>query len=405
MMHEEDLHAMSIAELRDYLRERFYGRHVDPPADDDRLIPLEAFPISAFRSGGDAFKARFHEAVRDLLLEWNRRAWVPVPEEEDAYFGRLAFLTFSVLPGQPEVYEVLRTQADLGRVGGNPNRFSEDTEWHLLAALAYLQQPDALDHFWRRAWHVLPARFWGAVYDGMRRADPGLALTLLSSAVDRARQHPDEFCPGPVWARILVHVPGGPEKLARAARHAGRDAVKAVTEALEAVEPPAEPLGRFTAFATGTTPPTTGPDALAATLAEAGVGWAALYTYIGAAGFGLPLARLAQQLRADASARQAVERALREGLRHADARVAATSAALLAQVEDLPAKERAHVAVRAFDQNVTRPSGVDVVRSLLDNPLTREVALEALKRGLHSPSRPVSDTSRELLADAERARP
>jgi hypothetical protein len=238
-------HEMSAELLQDYLRERFYERSVDPPISRRHDEALEAFPISAFRTGDDDFKARFHKAIQVLLVEWNDRRLAPVPEAEDAYFGRLAFVAFTVQPPQPEVYAILKMQAETGRVAGDSERFSEQTEWHLIAALAYLQHPDALDRFWRAAWNRLPARFWGPVYDGMRRASPDVALTFVPAAVNRWRKVGRIFHPGPVWARLLVHISDGPKRLAEVAREAGSFVVTKVAQALREVEARSDLVDRY----------------------------------------------------------------------------------------------------------------------------------------------------------------
>ena len=236
MKHTSDIHAMGLAALKDYVRERFYRRVLDPPIDERRMVSVGAFLVGCFKLGDESFKDCLRQAVTELLVEWARKCLLEPPPDEEAYLDSLAFLVSQIRPPQPEAYRILHLQAEVGRIDGNEERLAELTEWHIYAALAEIQTPGHhLADLWRRAWRELPERFWGPVYEGMRRCDPDLVLDDLAEAIRRWLDSNSRFHPGATWARYARRVPDGVRKLADRCKRLRSDVVVRVSQALHEV--------------------------------------------------------------------------------------------------------------------------------------------------------------------------
>lgn len=188
---------MNEGRLRAWLLARMRGESVDPPLSEGRHeAPQDYVQAIVQESSSQPFIKRMHKAILGALDEV---AQADLREGPDADAVRhLANLVDGL--ELREAAPQLQTIAECGVFGGHDDAIDPYTEEMVLFALAGIQIPGALWQRWQALWERDAPRFWPVASSGLRLSDPGRALDILPTAVERAARHPDFPLGELLWA-------------------------------------------------------------------------------------------------------------------------------------------------------------------------------------------------------------
>jgi hypothetical protein len=191
------LKQMNEGRLRVWLLARMRGERLDPPLSEGRLESPQDFVQAIVQESSDKqFHRRMQKAILGALDE---AAAGNLREGPDAEAVRhLANLVDGLeLRGAASM---LQSIAERGVLGGHDDAIDPFTDEMVLFALAGIQAPGVLWQQWLALWNRDVPNFWPVASSGLRLSDPGRALSILPSAIERAAKHP-EFPLGDIlWA-------------------------------------------------------------------------------------------------------------------------------------------------------------------------------------------------------------
>lgn len=186
-MDTKTLRRMNEDELAAYLWRRL---RLDPPLDPPldrrfRLEPPEDILIKAFEEKQNkAFKRRIGNAIKDnlqkLILEAQNR---PISNVSSDQLASMGFLATEI--GASELAHPFYGFCTANQVGRNKRYlFNETALFHLLRAIAKLQNNDLYVPFWLDLWKgsVNPA-IRAISYYGLSLSNPEIALSLLEDVI------------------------------------------------------------------------------------------------------------------------------------------------------------------------------------------------------------------------------
>lgn len=234
-MNIETLTALSEDELNEYLWRRLRREGVLDPPLGERFgqEPPEQFLIAAAESAaGKDLRPRFLKAIRQNLSRLAEEAG-PAADywsdpTTDQQVASLAFLATEL--GAIELSQTLyRFALSWCLVVQDGARQISDGQFHILRALARLQQRGELAPFWKSLWVHGPPAIRGLVIFGWARADADAALSRLGELVD---MHDRIDLPATAWSLVRKRGPGV-VKVAQAARSLTDDQRALLRDALE----------------------------------------------------------------------------------------------------------------------------------------------------------------------------
>jgi hypothetical protein len=206
-MTPEELHRLGAAELADYLWRRLrLEAPVDPPLDKvSRDEPPEAFVIEVTNAAENAeFRQCLRRAIIDNLTRLARLYDHNAPDSTSiSQLSSLAFLSAEI--GDKALGHRLYSFA-LGLMPDDDNTMlmTEEALYHILVALARLQNGDAYVAFWESIWRDrLSPRLKAVAVYGLSFADPNRAFELLPEIVAD-----DEIDLSLVAWNLATHPPG-----------------------------------------------------------------------------------------------------------------------------------------------------------------------------------------------------
>lgn len=218
MIDRAALEKMSFEELRDYVVRRMRGDEADPPLAVTRgETPEDFLEVVHGQTSDEEFRARLEEAVVSALRHFAKVLDLATGVDADAVRHLAKFVQWRTLgkAAAEKAVSMLLCLAIRGLLGQGRRELDADTERAVLRALAKVQEPGILFHYWQRAWRSQDPALWPVAVAGLRRSVPDKALQLMPEMVARAKQTPG-FPLGEVLWAFRADPNLGPPKLSKA---------------------------------------------------------------------------------------------------------------------------------------------------------------------------------------------